>query len=72
MSAAHKRERDVIDVNCQWGVWVGSRRSVSYRIGTVRAPDRLLALKAARAQNPGKRISYVEQDFWEGIDACSR
>lgn len=72
MSAARKRERDVIDVSRQWGVWVGSRSSVSYRIATVRATDYLLAMKAARAQIPGKRIGYVEQDIWEGIDACSR
>lgn len=58
---ARAREIDVIDVNRLWGVWVGSRQW-GYRIGSVRAHDRLTALRTARAERPGTRVAFVEED----------
>lgn len=57
------REIDVIDVNRSWGVWVGSRRH-GYWIGTVKAHDRLTALRTAREAHPGTRIGFVEEECW--------
>ncbi|QEH79911.1 hypothetical protein EIK56_17940 [Sphingomonas sp. C8-2] len=56
-----RRAVDIIDVNRVWGVWVGSRR-YGYRIGTVRAADRLTALRIARSNHPNIRIGFVEED----------
>lgn len=55
------REIDVIDVNRLWSVWVGTR-AYGYRIGSVRAHDRLTALRTARAERPGTRVGYVLED----------
>lgn len=57
------REIDVIDVNINWSVWVGTL-SHGYRIGTVKAHDRLAARVAAREAFPGTRIGFVSEERW--------
>lgn len=58
-----RRVIDVIDVNRRWSVWVGSRRH-GYRIGTIRAPESIAALRAARLAYPGIRVGFVEEERW--------
>lgn len=54
------RERDVIDVNRTWTVFVGNRRH-GYSIGTIRHSDSFLARQSARAAWPDIRIGFVEE-----------
>jgi hypothetical protein len=55
------RKLDIIDVNRCWSVWVGSRRW-GYRIGTVHASDRILAMRAAKERWPETRIGFVNEE----------
>ena len=55
------RQRDVIDVNRTWNVYLGSRRNGSYWHGSVKAATRSLAVRAARSDFLGTRPGYVEE-----------
>lgn len=56
-----KREPDVINVYRWWTAWVGSRCH-AHSVGGVQHADRHLALQAARAKWPDKRITFVTED----------
>lgn len=56
------RSLDVIDVNCRWSVWIGSRAGVAYRKGTVLAHDAFTARRIARETWPETRIGFVEME----------